>query len=391
MMFQRIHRTAAAALIACTLAVGKMSGEELLQPQAAHPTTFVRPHQRDTDIRAKVSFRLALIVSGPLPVRRAFTQPGNYRIKLPATDPTRTPQTAALTIEAVEMEASLRPGGKDGYTACAASEVLSEPGLEPGTPVEFHAAWGGGIHHPTLAEPGGPLRAAGEPIATAFKTQEGIVCVVPQSKGYATLLVQAAAPEQQLLVRGRILAPRSRARSVVVDDLQFCVSQEPPVRNMAWKVTLRCVDGSIYAFYRPGLYRFSLPTGEGKQMACLADLREIKVTWLMIEGHVLVAEVADTEAAKRHGLQGRSGLEPDTGMLFVFDEPLRPTFLMKTVSFPLSIAFFRADGTIVSLHNRFPSDQRPVRPPAPVTYALETSRGWFEAHGVSPGARVEFQ
>ena len=133
-----------------------------------------------------------------------------------------------------------------------------------------------------------------------------------------------------------------------------------------------------------------MPAGEQEETPCLADLREIKIAQLVIEGHALEAEVADTAAAKRYGLQGRSGLEPDTGMLFVFDEPVRPAFVMKTVSFPLSIAFLRADGTIVSLDDMFPGDRRPVQPPTAVTYVLETSRGWFEAHGITPGARAEF-
>jgi len=63
---------------------------------------------------------------------------------------------------------------------------------------------------------------------------------------------------------------------------------------------------------------------------------------------------------------------------------------MKTVSFPLSIAFFRSDGTIVSIHGMSPGDQRPVRPPSPVRYALETNRGWFAERNIRPGAKIEF-
>jgi len=91
------------------------------------------------------------------------------------------------------------------------------------------------------------------------------------------------------------------------------------------------------------------------------------------------------------GLQPWDELETDEGMLFVFERRLRPSFLMKEVSFPLSIAFFRRDGKLVHIGRRAAGDQRMVRPSRPVTYVLEVNRGWFRERGLKPGASMRFE
>jgi len=120
-------------------------------------------------------------------------------------------------------------------------------------------------------------------------------------------------------------------------------------------------------------------------------LREMKMVDLTVNGHPVAAELADTPQSRSYGLQGRRGLAPDHGMLFFFPEPLRPGFVMKTVSFPLSVAFFRRDGTIVHIGRLSPGQRGSVRPPVAVNYVLETRQGWFAARGIRPGGRVRFR
>ncbi|MDP6932352.1 MAG: DUF192 domain-containing protein, partial [Myxococcota bacterium] len=65
------------------------------------------------------------------------------------------------------------------------------------------------------------------------------------------------------------------------------------------------------------------------------------------------------------------------------------SFWMKDTPLPLSIAFIDTAGRIVHIADMVPLDTSPVPSVRPAMYALEMDRGWFQAHGVYAGARVE--
>jgi uncharacterized protein len=105
----------------------------------------------------------------------------------------------------------------------------------------------------------------------------------------------------------------------------------------------------------------------------------------------LHVRVADTDATRERGLQGVSDLAADAGMAFLFGEPTRTAFWMKDTPTPLSIAFWGADGRIVSLMDMPPCTADPCptyRPNAPFVGAIEAHRGFFAGHGVRVGDRV---
>ncbi len=102
--------------------------------------------------------------------------------------------------------------------------------------------------------------------------------------------------------------------------------------------------------------------------------------------------VADSDAARVRGLQGRTHLTVGDGMAFVFGHPTTAPFWMKGVAVPLSIAFWDGRGRIVAIMDMPPCHRGPCptfRPKAPYVGALEVARGWFVAHGVEVGDRVE--
>jgi len=117
-------------------------------------------------------------------------------------------------------------------------------------------------------------------------------------------------------------------------------------------------------------------------------LREARVVDLKVAGHPVTAELADTPQSRSWGLQGRVGLAPDEGMLFYFERPLRPTFVMKTVSFPIAIAFISADGVILNIEKLNPGEAEGATAAGNVTYVLEMQQDWFDKNGVHPGDRV---
>jgi uncharacterized membrane protein (UPF0127 family) len=104
------------------------------------------------------------------------------------------------------------------------------------------------------------------------------------------------------------------------------------------------------------------------------------------------AEIADSEAERETGLMGRTSLDPDGGMLFVFDEDVEAAFWMKDTLIPLSIAFIAADGEIVTIRDMEPCTADPCEiygSDAPYRTALEVSKGAFADWGVEVGDRVE--
>ena len=111
------------------------------------------------------------------------------------------------------------------------------------------------------------------------------------------------------------------------------------------------------------------------------------------DGPVTVSvEAADTPAERAQGLMGRTSLEADGGMVFIFDGATDGSFWMKDTLIPLSIAFWDESGRIVGIQDMDPctSDPCPTyRSPEPYVGALEVNQGFFEEHGVVIGDRVE--
>jgi uncharacterized protein len=102
-------------------------------------------------------------------------------------------------------------------------------------------------------------------------------------------------------------------------------------------------------------------------------------------------EIADTDAEWQTGLMGRTTLEGDAGMLFVFDQEQTLSFWMKDTLIPLSIAYIDAEGRIVDIQDMQPLDDIPPQyvSAEPARYALEVNQGFFEERSVTVGDMVE--
>lgn len=107
-------------------------------------------------------------------------------------------------------------------------------------------------------------------------------------------------------------------------------------------------------------------------------------------------EVADTQAMREIGLMCRTALDPDAGMLFIFDSLTDAPFWMKDTLVPLSIAFIDADWHIVALLDMKVApdpDKGPFMlydPGHPYRYALEVNLGFFARHDINERAEVRF-
>ena len=123
--------------------------------------------------------------------------------------------------------------------------------------------------------------------------------------------------------------------------------------------------------------------------AATSSAAELSTVELSIKAHRVVAEVAMNNRDRTTGLMNRFSLQPDHGMLFVFEEPQRLAFWMKNTYIPLSIAFIDAGGRILNIEDMAPQTEETHPSRGPALYALEMRKGWFAQRGIAEGDRVE--
>jgi uncharacterized protein len=116
---------------------------------------------------------------------------------------------------------------------------------------------------------------------------------------------------------------------------------------------------------------------------------------VVLEGEVatttLAVEVADSDEERHRGLKGREELRPNSGMVFLFDEPVSTRFVMDDTLIPLSIAFVDDAGRIVAIRDMDPCQDDPCPTygaDEPFSAALEVEQGAFRRFGIHVGDRM---
>ncbi len=143
------------------------------------------------------------------------------------------------------------------------------------------------------------------------------------------------------------------------------------------------------------MLRFLLGCSLALSIAACSSKSEPDRTTVVIRGDrvvTLTVEVADSPEERERGLMSRPALDPDAGMLFLFDRPSTTAFVMRDTTIPLSIAFYDGVGAITQILDMDPCGAEPCRlyrPRAPYVGALEVSQGAFRRFGVREGDRLE--
>jgi len=118
-------------------------------------------------------------------------------------------------------------------------------------------------------------------------------------------------------------------------------------------------------------------------------------TCLAPDGTRVRIELAVTDEERALGLMFRDSLPADAGMLFLFASDGRVPFWMKNTFIPLDMIWISSAGEVVDVHSgvqpcRF--DPCPNVEPARAGRAvLEVNAGFAAAHGVRPGAVLQFR
>ena len=101
-------------------------------------------------------------------------------------------------------------------------------------------------------------------------------------------------------------------------------------------------------------------------------------------------EIADTPAKQTKGLSGRMEIPDDSGMLFVFPEPVQTGFWMKDMYLSIDIIWLTDKGEIVGIEHRVSPETYPnvFYPSVPVTHVLETKAGYAKEKGWKVGTSI---
>lgn len=103
----------------------------------------------------------------------------------------------------------------------------------------------------------------------------------------------------------------------------------------------------------------------------------------------IFVEVAKTPDRLSKGLMFRENLDPDSGMLFVFEKSMPLSFWGMNTYMPLDIAFIDEEGVIRDLKRIKKMDLSSVKSNCPCKYALEIKDGWFNENGFGIGDYIE--
>jgi uncharacterized membrane protein (UPF0127 family) len=120
------------------------------------------------------------------------------------------------------------------------------------------------------------------------------------------------------------------------------------------------------------------------------DGTPIRVERVTVGGVPISVEIADTRGLRERGLMNRDSLPADYGMLFVYPDEMIRSFWMRNTRIPLDIAFIDRNGSIINIEQMQAQTDDNTLSAGPAMYALEMNLGWFEAHDVGPGDRLEF-
>jgi uncharacterized membrane protein (UPF0127 family) len=102
-------------------------------------------------------------------------------------------------------------------------------------------------------------------------------------------------------------------------------------------------------------------------------------------------EVVQSAEDRQRGLMYRKHLDPDAGMLFLFEQPQQLTFWMHNTLIPLDMLFITTDWKVLGIvENATPLTDSARSVPGLSQYVLEVNAGFARRHGLGPGTSVDY-
>jgi uncharacterized membrane protein (UPF0127 family) len=146
----------------------------------------------------------------------------------------------------------------------------------------------------------------------------------------------------------------------------------------------------------PGIALASPPTDIGNALLTAGDVAAtpLKRGALMLAGHKVTVDIADTFEARRQGLSGRKSLPADTGLILAWDQPEVVSIWMPDMNFPIDVIFVAGNKVTGVYANEPPcAPQGPCPdfgPNSPVDFVIEVPAGSAAAWGVTLGTPASY-
>ncbi len=103
-------------------------------------------------------------------------------------------------------------------------------------------------------------------------------------------------------------------------------------------------------------------------------------------------EIADTPETQTKGLMGRSSLDYNNGMLFVFESLKPQKFLMKNTAISLDIIFVGEKGCVVNIaESATPMSGKIYRSKGPIKYVVEVKTGFAKHFKIDKGICIRWR
>src|SRR3989339_236317 len=112
---------------------------------------------------------------------------------------------------------------------------------------------------------------------------------------------------------------------------------------------------------------------------------------ISLQGNIFKVEIADSVVEHTNGLQGRSKIGAEKGMLFIFSDRTKRVFWMKDMKIPLDIIWIDGNRVIDLTKNAKPepgvafNQLKAYQPISPVTDVLEVAAGTIDRLNIKIG------
>ena len=113
---------------------------------------------------------------------------------------------------------------------------------------------------------------------------------------------------------------------------------------------------------------------------------------IQVGSQTVQMQIAALPPELQKGLMFRKTMADNEGMLFVFTTGQQQGFWMRNTTLPLDIGYFDPSGELKEVYPMYPLDERPVTSRGrDIQFCLEMNQGWFKAHDVKPGAKLDLK
>jgi len=155
-----------------------------------------------------------------------------------------------------------------------------------------------------------------------------------------------------------------------------------PKKIILWSLIIL----GIFAVFR-GSFIFSSASNDPQEKINF-ETADIKIA-----SHKLKVELATSAKQHDRGLSYREKIDPETGMLFIFNRAEKPGFWMKEMNFPLDIIWLDTNRNVVYLHKNLSPDTYPqiFQSPLPIKYVLEIKAGEADKLNIKIGSHLGFK